>query len=120
MNAEFDGVVSGGAVVSGTEASETGSSGLGSSGAVASGAERVIRRPRIRFGTISWGLIVGLGGAALLWLLVTPGARSELVQWVLDLEPGIAILLAVVAAGAILLLLGVLALIRQRQVRAEG
>lgn len=129
-NVEFDGAVSGGAVSGDAEASETGSSGLGSSGlgssglgssgAVASGAERAIRRPRIRFGTISWGLIVGLGGTALLWLLVTPGARSELVQWVLDLEPGIAILLAVVAAGAILLLLGVLALIRQRQVRAEG
>lgn len=124
-NAEFDGVVSGGAVASGPQsgdavAGETESDGLGTSGRESNGAERAIRRPRIRFGTISWGLIVGLGGAALLRLLVTPGARSELVQWALDLQPGIAILLAVVAAGAILLLLGVLALIRQRQVRAEG
>lgn len=124
-NAEFGGAASGGAVASGPQsgdavAGETESNGLGTSGRESSGAERAIRRPRIRFGTISWGLIVGVGGAALLWLLVTPGARSELVQWVLDLQPGIAILLAVVAVGAILLLLGVLALIRQRQVRARS
>ena len=77
------------------------------------------RRPRVRFGTISWGLIVGLGACALLVLLLSPGARSELVQWVLNVQPAVAILLVVVASGAVLLLLGVLALIRQRQVRAR-
>lgn len=77
------------------------------------------RRPRVRFGTISWGLIVGLGASALLLLLLTPGARSELVQWVLSVQPAVVILLVVAAFGAVLLLLGVLALIRQRQVRAR-
>lgn len=121
-NVDLDGVASGGAVASGPQSGDAvaGSNGLGSAGPESSGAERATRRPRIRFGTISWGLIVGVGGAALLWLLVTPGARSELVQWVLDLQPGIAILLVVVAVGAIILLLGVLALIRQRQVRARS
>ena len=78
---------------------------------------QVIPRPRIRFGTISWGLIVGLGGTALLMLLLTPGARDELVLWVLRLDLTAAIQLAVVACGAILLLLGVLALVRRRQLR---
>ena len=77
------------------------------------------RRPRVRFGTISWGLIVGLGASALLVLLLTPGARGELVQWVLNVQPAVVILLMVVASGAVLLLLGVLALIRQRQVRSR-
>ena len=77
------------------------------------------RQPRVRFGTISWGLIVGLGASALLVLLLTPGARSELVQWVLNVQPAVAILLVAVASGAVLLLLGLLALIRQRQVRAR-
>jgi hypothetical protein len=83
----------------------------------AESTQQAISRPRIRFGTISWGLIVGLGGTALLLLLLTPGARDELVQWVLRLDPAAAVQLAVVASGAILLLLGVLALVRRRQLR---
>ena len=77
------------------------------------------RRPRIRFGTISWGLITGGGATALLVLLLTPGSRSGLAQWVIDLTPGGAILLAVIGAGAIVLLLGLLAVIRGVQVRAS-
>lgn len=78
------------------------------------------QRPRVRFGTISWGLIVGLGGSALLVLLLTPGARSELVQWVLTVHPHVVVLLALVAIGALLLLLGVLAVIRGQQLRSRS
>lgn len=76
-----------------------------------------VTRPRVRFGTISWGLIVGLGGLALLLLLLTPGARSQLVQWVLGLDAATVVQLVAVMCGAILLLLGVLALVRRRQLR---
>jgi hypothetical protein len=75
------------------------------------------RRPRIRFGTISWGLIVLGGATALLALLLTPGARSGFVEWVLELTPGTAIVIGMIILGGVVLLLGALAVIRGRQLR---
>ncbi|MGV8877277.1 MAG: hypothetical protein ACOH1K_07180 [Rhodoglobus sp.] len=76
-------------------------------------------RPRIRFGTIVWGLLVSGTGAVLLAALSTPGRRDELASWVLTLTPNDSALIATIVGGAILLILGLLAIIRSHQKRPQ-
>lgn len=74
-------------------------------------------RPRIRFGTIVWGLLVFAAGATLLTALRTPGQRNQLADWVFSLTPSDSILIVTIVVGAIVLVLGLLAVIRSQQKR---
>jgi len=74
-----------------------------------------LARPRIRFGTIVWGLLILTAGSSLLTALGTPGRREELADWVLTMTAGQAMLTASMILGAILLIVGLLAVIRSQQ-----
>lgn len=74
-----------------------------------------LTRPRIRFGTIVWGLLIMAAGISLLTALGTPGRREELADWVLTMTAGQAMLTASMILGAILLIVGLLAVIRSQQ-----
>lgn len=76
-----------------------------------------VARSHIRFGTIVWGLLVFAAGATLLTALRTPGQRTQLADWALSLTPSDTMLIVTIAAGAIVLILGLLALIRSHQKR---
>ena len=74
-----------------------------------------LTRPRIRFGTIVWGLLIMAAGISLLTALGTPGRREELADWVLTMTAGQAMLTSAMILGAILLIVGLLAVIRSQQ-----
>lgn len=76
-----------------------------------------VSRPRIRFGTIVWGLLVFAAGATLLTALRTPGQRDQVANWALSLTPSDSILIVTIVVGAIVLVLGLLAVIRSQQKR---
>jgi hypothetical protein len=76
-----------------------------------------IAQPRIRFGTIVWGLLVFAAGATLLTALRTPGQRDQFVGWALSLSPSDSLLIVAIIVGAIVLVLGLLAVIRSQQKR---
>ncbi|MBK4349081.1 hypothetical protein [Lacisediminihabitans changchengi] len=69
--------------------------------------------PRVRIGQIVWGLIVMAIGVGALAVLGSPERRDTVLNWLLHLTPGQGWLVAVLVAGAILLLLGALALVRR-------
>lgn len=92
-----------------TEAGTETSAGADSSNPVA--------QPRIRFGTIVWGLLIFAAGATLLTALRTPGQRDQFVGWALSLSPSDSMLIAAIIVGAIVLVLGLLAVIRSQQKR---
>jgi len=72
-------------------------------------------RPRIRFGTIAWGLIVCAIAATTLAIISDPERRDGFGGWLLQLDGRSAVNIAVLAFGALLLLLGLLAVIRRAQ-----
>lgn len=72
-------------------------------------------RPRIRFGTIAWGLIVCAIAATTLAVIGDPARRAGFGGWLLQLDGRAAVNIAVLAFGALLLLLGLLAVIRRAQ-----
>lgn len=74
-------------------------------------------RPRIRFGAIAWGLIVCAIAVTVWSIISSPTSRSEVTTWFWELSPGTAILVAILALGALMLLLGILSLIRKAQSR---
>jgi hypothetical protein len=71
--------------------------------------------PRIRFGTIAWGLIVCAIAATTLAVIGDPERRDAFGSWLLQLDGRAAVNIAVLAFGALLLLLGLLAVIRRAQ-----
>ncbi|MGV8852495.1 MAG: hypothetical protein ACOH1M_08015 [Rhodoglobus sp.] len=85
--------------------------------AVNAGTGASIALPRIRFGTIVWGLLVFAAGATLLTALRTPGRRDQLADWALSLAPSDSMLIVTIVVGAIVLILGLLAVIRSQQKR---
>jgi hypothetical protein len=74
-----------------------------------------IPRPRIRWGAIVWGLIVAMVAVATLAITRTAESREDFALWLTQLGPAGLWLIAVLAAGGILLLLGLLAAIRRAQ-----
>lgn len=72
-------------------------------------------RPRIRFGTIAWGLIVCAIAATTLAIISDPERRAGFGGWLLQLDGRAAANIVVLAFGALLLLLGLLAVIRRAQ-----
>jgi hypothetical protein len=74
-----------------------------------------VPRPRIRWGAIVWGLIVATVAVATLAITRTAESREDFALWLTQLGPAGLWLVAVLAAGGILLLLGLLAAIRRAQ-----
>lgn len=74
-------------------------------------------RPRIRFGAITWGLIVCVLAATTFWISTDAGRRDAFGDWITGLTPGTAGLIVMLAVGALLLLWGGLAAIRRSQER---
>jgi len=80
----------------------------------------VIPRPRIRAGAIVWGLFVIGIGVTTLSVVADASRRAALFTWATTLTPGGAVLVGVIAIGAVLLLLGVLGAISRAQRPRDG
>jgi len=78
-------------------------------------ATPVIPRPRIRAGAVVWGLFVIGVASATLYVIADASRRTALFSWATTLTPGGAVLVGVIALGAVLLLLGVLGAISRAQ-----
>lgn len=85
--------------------------------AMNAGAGPSAAQPRIRFGTIVWGVLVFAAGATILTALRSPGQRDQLASWALSLSPSDSMLIVTIVVGAIVLILGLLAVIRSQQKR---
>ncbi|WP_349899703.1 hypothetical protein [Parafrigoribacterium soli] len=72
-------------------------------------------RPRVRWGAILWGLVVTAIATVTLSVTRTEGTREDFGLWLGELTPAGIWLIVVMAAGGILLLLGLLAAIRRAQ-----
>lgn len=72
-------------------------------------------RPRIRWGAITWGLIVSVIAAVTLSLAGSAQGRSDFADFLGDLTVGLATLIVVLVLGVVVLLLGLLAVIRKAQ-----
>jgi hypothetical protein len=70
-------------------------------------------RPRPRWGTAVWGLLVVLAAFETLSIAGSPDARADFVQWWVGLGVGGLIVVGVLALGALILLQGVLALLKR-------
>lgn len=76
-------------------------------------------RPRIRYGALVWGLIVTVVSAITLIVATDPEKSREFITWIDGLsEPAIG-LIALIALGGLILLLGLVSLLRQTQRRDE-
>lgn len=75
-------------------------------------------RPRVRAGSIAWGLIVIVTASLVLWVAYDPARRAGVTDWALSLTPGGLVVIGVLLLGGILLLAGVLAAIRRAQRRS--
>jgi hypothetical protein len=75
-------------------------------------------RPRIRVGAVVWGLIVTAVGAGSLYLLTSPERRQAAVDWVLSLTPFGFMIVGFAALGALIFVIGIVALIRDAQRRS--
>lgn len=77
--------------------------------------ERPTRRPSIRWGGVVWGAILVVFALTMLWIV---SARTRLVAaelWLQSLTPASAWTLGLVAAGAIIVILALLAVVRSAQ-----
>ncbi|CAN5212761.1 hypothetical protein BH09ACT1_BH09ACT1_14140 [soil metagenome] len=70
--------------------------------------------PRIRWAGIIWGLIVSAIAVVVLAVTGSDFGRAEFLDWAASLTAGTVWLLVVLVAGALLLVLGLLALLRRR------
>ncbi|CAN5296323.1 hypothetical protein BH11ACT5_BH11ACT5_26880 [soil metagenome] len=75
-------------------------------------------RPRVRAGSVAWGLIVIVTASATLWVAFDPDRRRAVTDWATSLTPGGFVLVLVLVLGGILLLAGILAAIRRAQRRS--
>lgn len=74
-----------------------------------------VERPTVRWGALVWGLLFGLTAATTLWIIVDPGRRDAIDDWVLTMNPLAATLYLLVGVGAIVMLFGLVGLIRRRE-----
>lgn len=76
-----------------------------------------VPRPRSRWGAVVWGLITVLVALETLMIVGDPSRRAGFVRWWADLGVGGVVVVLVLAAGAFILLQGVLALLRRPRSR---
>jgi hypothetical protein len=69
-------------------------------------------RPRPRWGTAVWGILVVFAALETLNIAGSPAVRADVVQWWVGLGTGGLIVVGVLALGALILLQGVLALLK--------
>ncbi len=74
-------------------------------------------RPHVRWGAIVWGLIVIATAGGILFVLADAGRTAAFASWLGGLTWGIAVVVGVLALGALALILGLLAVIRRAQRR---
>lgn len=74
----------------------------------------VAARPRIRWGAVTWGVLVVLAAACVL-ILITPEQRSSFTYWMSTLRGGDFVIFGLLALGITILLLAVLAMVRRAQ-----
>lgn len=71
--------------------------------------------PRLRVGAMVWGVIVCIASATTLAIVAAPQRREAVLDWLLDLTPSSVGVLAIVAVGGVMLLLGLVSVLRHRQ-----
>lgn len=71
--------------------------------------------PRTRWAGIVWGLVLGTLAAAGIWLASGEGRIDDLVAWTQTLTPAMVVGYAVLAIGALVLVLGLVGLLRRAQ-----
>lgn len=70
-------------------------------------------RPTIRWGALVWSTLFGATAGFTLWVLVDPGLRLAVGEWLTTLNPLAAALYGLVGLGVILALFGIVGLIRR-------
>ncbi|WP_394554423.1 hypothetical protein ACDF64_07250 [Agromyces sp. MMS24-JH15] len=85
--------------------------------ASAVGASAALRGPRVRWGAIVWGLAFAAIAAVELWVLVDPARRDAASDWWRSLEPGMFLLVVLLAMGALLLVAGLAGVLRRASSR---
>jgi len=71
--------------------------------------------PRTRWAGIVWGLVLGALAAAGIWLAAGEGRIDDLVAWTQTLTSAMVVGYAVLAIGALVLVLGLVGLLRRAQ-----
>lgn len=72
-------------------------------------------RPKIRWGGVVWGIILLAVSGFVLFTISSPANQYAFSYWLAHLTPGSGWTLAVVAVGAIILILALLAAVRSAQ-----
>jgi len=76
-------------------------------------------RPRVRIGAVVWGLIVTIVAAVTTLTVLDPVRSAEFADWAGDVSGESIGLIALIAVGGLILLLGLVSLLRQAQRRGE-
>jgi hypothetical protein len=76
-------------------------------------------RPRIRWAALVWALVFATVAGLTLWTTTSPVRRREFELWLADQSAGSFVLYAVLAVGAVLLLLGLASLAKRAGHRAR-
>jgi hypothetical protein len=79
------------------------------------GSEQPARKPRIRAGAITWGVLVSAASLAVLLIVASPERRSSFGDWLNSLNVASISLLSVLALGVVILLITLLSGIRKAQ-----
>ncbi len=74
-------------------------------------------RPRTRWAAIIWGLVLAGIAVAALWVLLAPGRRAGVSDWIMQLSPVSVVSYAILAMGCLLLVTGLVGLARRAQLR---
>jgi predicted outer membrane lipoprotein len=80
-------------------------------------AQTTIARPRVRGAGIVWGLLFAAFGVITALLLSDPQSRANFGAWTASLNPGGFAVVAALALGAFILVMGIIALVRRAQRR---
>jgi len=76
-------------------------------------------RPRVRIGAVVWGLIVTIVAAVTIVTTLDPVSSAEFADWAGNVSGESIGLIALIAIGGLILLLGLVSLLRQAQRRGE-
>lgn len=76
--------------------------------------------PRTRWASIIWGLVFAAVAVAGIWTLSVESRRDDLTTWIGTLTPGTLGGIALLAVGALVLVLGAIGLIRRAQRRSAS